>query len=678
MMNSLLSWACLCLAFPAPPDPISLFDGKTFAGWEGDTKDYWRIENGAITAGSLERAAPRNDFLATTRKFEHFDLRLKFKITGSHNVNAGVQFRTRRIPDHHEVSGYQADIGPAVDGHLYDESRRGRNLAVPDKETLKKAQAAVGKDGWNSYRIRAEGSRIRLWLNGVQTVDFVEKDASIPQTGIIALQIHGGMKAVIGYKEIELDVLPAPSALSAPVPQEVQQGPRWSERIAAVDPGSRKERWARPDFNSEHWKKMEQPTLWEEAGLPGYDGVVWFRKQFALPASLVGKKAVLSLGPIDDMDVTWVNGKRVGGHEKPGDHYTPRVYPVPAGLLAAGKNVIAVRVMDHGWPGGFGGKLEQLVLRVGKEKISLAGTWRYRPGADLATLKQVTFDGNTPRVARPLPGFKDGFALVDGDTVAFAGGTDVVKQQEESSLETLLTRMARGRKIRFRNVAWQADTVYRRQRPRNFGTQLDLLLRINATIVVAAFGQMEALDGKERLPEFIQAYETLLDEYARRTDKIVLVTPRPFGHPRDLPHVPDLRKHNGVVAAYAAAIAKLAGNRGYPCVDLSKTSVPTRDGVHLTMAGQRQVAGVMASQLLGRVVPGGELTALRREIRAKNRLWEQHWRPTNWSFVYGNRQHVPSSRDHVDPSKRWFPGELAGILPVIEEAERKIHEMAGR
>lgn len=202
---------CLCVALAAAfgvqgnaAEPIVLFDGKTFDGWEGDTTHTWRIENGTITAGSLERVAPRNEFLATMREFEDFELSLKFKIVGDERVNAGVQFRTRRIPNHHEVSGYQADIGPEVDGHLYDESRRRRMLAAPDEDTLTKAQAAAGEDGWQTYRIRAEGERIQLWLNGVKTVDYVETEDEIKRDGIIALQIHGGMKAIISYKDIVL------------------------------------------------------------------------------------------------------------------------------------------------------------------------------------------------------------------------------------------------------------------------------------------------------------------------------------------------------------------------------------------------------------------------------------------------------------------------------------------
>ena len=217
-MNSMNAKAMTCLAlllacltstsFADEPTFKSIFDGQTFDGWEGDTKNTWRIENGTITAGSHDVPAPRNEFLATVKEYENFELRLKFKVTGDDHVNAGVQFRTKRIPDHHEVSGFQADISPEYDGHLYDESRRRTFLAKPEEDVMKRAQAAVGDDGWNTYRIRAEGKRIQLWFNGVQTVDYTETDPKIEPSGIIAIQIHGKMKAVIAYKAIEICELP--------------------------------------------------------------------------------------------------------------------------------------------------------------------------------------------------------------------------------------------------------------------------------------------------------------------------------------------------------------------------------------------------------------------------------------------------------------------------------------
>ena len=185
-------------------EEVQLFDGQSFDGWEGDIEDTWRIENGTLTAGSLEKEAARNEFLSTKQVFRNFDLKLKYKIIGDHKINAGVQFRTKRIPDHHEVIGFQADISPAFDGNLYDESRRRKFLAKPQETLRKKAQAAVGADGWNTYRILAEGNRIQIWLNGVQTVDYTETDESIESSGIIAVQIYAGMRGTISYKDLVL------------------------------------------------------------------------------------------------------------------------------------------------------------------------------------------------------------------------------------------------------------------------------------------------------------------------------------------------------------------------------------------------------------------------------------------------------------------------------------------
>ena len=138
--------------------------------------------------------------LCTTKTYGDFELRLKVKLLGE-GANAGIQFRTRRIPNHHEVSGYQADMGTGYWGALYDESRRNKMLKGPDHE---KMNSIVKVDDWNDYVIRAEGPRIQIWLNGVQTVDYVEEDAAIEARGVIALQIHGGPPSEAWYKDITL------------------------------------------------------------------------------------------------------------------------------------------------------------------------------------------------------------------------------------------------------------------------------------------------------------------------------------------------------------------------------------------------------------------------------------------------------------------------------------------
>jgi Domain of Unknown Function (DUF1080) len=186
---------------------VPLFDGRTFQGWEGDTKGTWRIEDNAIVGGSLTTSVPRNDFLCTTRSFANFILRLKFKLEGTEGfINSGVQFRSQRATNPaHEMVGYQADIGDKYWGSLYDESRRNKVLAQPDPKLL----AGLVKIGdWNDYEVHAEGRRIRLVLNGRETVDYTEPDATLPQSGLIGLQIHGGGKARVSYRDITIEERP--------------------------------------------------------------------------------------------------------------------------------------------------------------------------------------------------------------------------------------------------------------------------------------------------------------------------------------------------------------------------------------------------------------------------------------------------------------------------------------
>ena len=180
----------------------SLFDGRTLQGWEGN-KRIFRIEDGAIVGGTLKARIAHNEFLCTEREYGDFDLKLKFKILGE-KVNAGVQFRSRRIPNHFEVIGYQADLGQQYWGCLYDESRRKKILAEPNRAELEKV---LKRDDWNEYRIRAQGSRIQLWINGCQTVDYTEPDDKIERRGIIGLQIHAGPPSEAWYKDIVIQEL---------------------------------------------------------------------------------------------------------------------------------------------------------------------------------------------------------------------------------------------------------------------------------------------------------------------------------------------------------------------------------------------------------------------------------------------------------------------------------------
>lgn len=206
-MKSLIALALIATVLSCAAAPIPLTDGKTFAGWIGDTNKTWRIEDGAFVGGSLTNKVPRNEFLRTEAQFTNFILKLKFKLVGKDGfINGGVQIRSQpATKPTNEMVGYQADIGEGWWGALYDESRRNKVLIKPDPEAVKKA---VKPGEWNEYLIRARGDTVETAINDVLMIRYKETDPTLPQYGHIGLQIHGGGTAEASYKDITIQVLP--------------------------------------------------------------------------------------------------------------------------------------------------------------------------------------------------------------------------------------------------------------------------------------------------------------------------------------------------------------------------------------------------------------------------------------------------------------------------------------
>ncbi len=144
------------------------------------------------------------------------------------------------------------------------------------------------------------------------------------------------------------------------------------------------------DFDDSDWQEMTLPTAWEKADLPNFDGLVWFRKVVELPSDWAGKDIILELGPIDDMDATWVNGTKVGAHQEAGQWQVLRQYKIDGKLIKAGSNAIVVQVLDTGGDGGFNGMPAQMRVKLADASdtatISLAGKWRYKVAYDLASM----------------------------------------------------------------------------------------------------------------------------------------------------------------------------------------------------------------------------------------------------------------------------------------------------
>jgi sialate O-acetylesterase len=160
------------------------------------------------------------------------------------------------------------------------------------------------------------------------------------------------------------------------------------------DPGSAAGApWSARELDANTWAQTNLPAVWEDTGMPGFDGVMWFRKTFDLPASWAGADAELQLGAIDDSDTTWVNGVQVGATS---GWRVPRVYRVPAAALRPGSNVIAVRVLDTGGNGGIWGDGHPLQLVPPKGKsdasIPLAGQWLRQPSARLGPVPSPPSD----------------------------------------------------------------------------------------------------------------------------------------------------------------------------------------------------------------------------------------------------------------------------------------------
>lgn len=200
VLCSLLLLASAALTARADDQFHPLFNGKNLDGWNGDP-ELWSVKDGVIVGSSDNKQLPHNSFLATTKSYKNFVVKLKFKLR---NHNSGVQFRSMQKPDY-VITGYQADIADnAYLGILYEEGGRGILVNVNGEEVAKH----LNKDGWNEYVITADGPHITQVLNGFTTVDYTEKDAVGAKEGVIALQMHAGPPMQIEFKDVELKELP--------------------------------------------------------------------------------------------------------------------------------------------------------------------------------------------------------------------------------------------------------------------------------------------------------------------------------------------------------------------------------------------------------------------------------------------------------------------------------------
>ena len=202
-------------------DVVSIFDGKTLNGWQGDEK-FWQVEGGAITGESTaENPCKQSTYLVYEGKdFSDFELTVSFRFL-SKEGNSGIQYRSRVKPDTFDVKGYQADleVGPNYSGILYDQAGRGivanrgesvmiaadGNKSVKPLASGALAQKSIKHGEWNEYKIVAEGSVLSHYINGHMTVQVIDKDrVHRRHKGRLAFQLHQGAPMKVQFKDIRL------------------------------------------------------------------------------------------------------------------------------------------------------------------------------------------------------------------------------------------------------------------------------------------------------------------------------------------------------------------------------------------------------------------------------------------------------------------------------------------
>ena len=218
---------CFCLAAGAAAGEAeegftTIFNGKDLTGWDAPP-GLWSVKDGVIHGETTKEKPTRGNTFCIWRggTLKDFELRLSFRIQ---NGNSGVQYRSKDLGEW-RIAGYQAEVcnGGSV-GFLYGERMRGSLCRVGQKVVIerdaqgkvvtkvvgslpeaKPAFARYKRQGWNHYRIIAQGNRLVHYLNDVQTIECVDNDEKgRMMEGVLALQIHAGPPMVVEFKDIRI------------------------------------------------------------------------------------------------------------------------------------------------------------------------------------------------------------------------------------------------------------------------------------------------------------------------------------------------------------------------------------------------------------------------------------------------------------------------------------------
>lgn len=189
----------------------------------------------------------------------------------------------------------------------------------------------------------------------------------------------GTLKNVVDLEEFAAEVEAAEGKKEALEAKHKKDMAAWQIAYDEADQGMEngKPRWTSALQVGEGWNSMELPSPWEWRGLDNFDGIVWFQKAVEIPADWAGKELTLKVGKVDDLDVTYFNGVKVGSTD---GYWIERSYKVPAKAVKKGLAIITVQVKDGSGLGGICGDASGLALSCGDQTISLAGNWNYHVG----------------------------------------------------------------------------------------------------------------------------------------------------------------------------------------------------------------------------------------------------------------------------------------------------------
>lgn len=347
----------------APGEQISMkFKGKQYKT-TADEKGNWNLRLSPMHTGG-----PYNMELSASNKIKLEDILIGdvWFCSGQSNMVLNMERLKERFPKEIAEANY-----PQI-----------RNFFVPTAVNISGIQPDLPAGKW----VSANPTTV-LTFGGV-TYFFAKKiyekykvpigiiNSSVGGTPIQAWISEQGFSALPKYTERIRQL--RDTAYLNPLLRKDEQNKLAAQKPApVVDKGLTGEKpWYDEAYQAQGWHKYWLPGYWNDQGIKGLNGVVWFRKELELPQSVSGKAGKLMLGRLVDADETYINGKQVG---RTTYQYPPRRYEIPAGLLRPGKNLIVVRLSNFSGKGGFVPDKPYYLL-AGEEKIDLRGDWQYEVG----------------------------------------------------------------------------------------------------------------------------------------------------------------------------------------------------------------------------------------------------------------------------------------------------------